>query len=424
MNRSFVTFLAVALITAMTPGFSVAADTGPPIRIGFVAPQTGPLALNGRDSLVAGQIATDIVDEEGGVAGRRVELDIVDAPTPDEAKAAVERLVTRDGIKVVLGTYGSSLALAAATTATRYGAFYWEQSSSSYKVVQDAGQYAVKMVWGPHDLATTAVESIKNLITQRLKADPKSMRIAIVHEDSAFGSDNAQYSAEELKAQGLNVIDVLSYNAASTSDFTPLILKLKSEHPDILLAAAYPNDAVLFQQQSKAQNFVTKAVIGLSAGYDIGAFGKALGAAADGIFTTDSTFNINDRGLSPKARSLTAEFIRRFSAKAGHPPASTASIAFSCTYAFLHYLLPKAPSMDRDQLLKAAMALDVPLGELPLGFGIKFTGNGGDRPHSNLRALTVLTQWRDGGTRQLAVAPDRFATASAEMIPLPPWADR
>jgi branched-chain amino acid transport system substrate-binding protein len=63
-----------------------------PTRIGVLLPQTGPLAKNGIENWEAMQIARDMINERGGVGGRRTEYLLGDANTPNAAISETERL--------------------------------------------------------------------------------------------------------------------------------------------------------------------------------------------------------------------------------------------------------------------------------------------------------------------------------------------
>jgi branched-chain amino acid transport system substrate-binding protein len=89
----------VMLATTMT------ARAQEPIRIGVLLPFTGPLAKNGIENWEAMQIARDMINERGGVNGRKIEYLQGDATTPNAAISETERLITKDGIKITTGSF-------------------------------------------------------------------------------------------------------------------------------------------------------------------------------------------------------------------------------------------------------------------------------------------------------------------------------
>jgi branched-chain amino acid transport system substrate-binding protein len=51
-----------------------------PIRIGVLQPMTGPATKNGTENYTAMQIARDMINERGGVNGRKVDFLLADIP--------------------------------------------------------------------------------------------------------------------------------------------------------------------------------------------------------------------------------------------------------------------------------------------------------------------------------------------------------
>src|SRR6516165_4816854 len=69
------------------------------IRIGVLLPLTGPLAKNGLENWEAMQIARDMINERGGINGRKIEYLQGDANTPNAAISETERLISKDGVR-------------------------------------------------------------------------------------------------------------------------------------------------------------------------------------------------------------------------------------------------------------------------------------------------------------------------------------
>ena len=104
---------------ALTLGFAgqaPAADAAP-IKIGVYLPLTGQNAFGGQLELEGVRLAHK---EMPTVLGRPVDLVVVDNKSDKvEAANAVKRLVERDKVVALIGTYGSSLAMAGAEVAEK-----------------------------------------------------------------------------------------------------------------------------------------------------------------------------------------------------------------------------------------------------------------------------------------------------------------
>src|SRR5215471_3611850 len=115
-----------AVFAALLLAAPFGAHAEEPIRIGVLLPQTGPLAKNGIENWEAMQIARDMINERGGIGGRKIEYLLADIPTPTAAISETERLITKDGVKMTLGSGVSLLAVPVSQTAEKHGVFHWE----------------------------------------------------------------------------------------------------------------------------------------------------------------------------------------------------------------------------------------------------------------------------------------------------------
>src|ERR1051325_11714585 len=100
------------------------------IQIGVLLPLTGPFAKNGIENWEAMQIARDMINERGGVSGRKIEYHQGDATNPNAAISETERLITKDGIKITTGSFASPLAIAVSQAAERHSASHWETTGA------------------------------------------------------------------------------------------------------------------------------------------------------------------------------------------------------------------------------------------------------------------------------------------------------
>ena len=98
--------LATVMLFGMAAGAAVAQDS---LRIGAINPYSGPLALYG-DELARGyQLAVAERNAKGGVLGKKIELVRGDATNPQQGIAAVDQLVTREKVDLLIGTYISAV---------------------------------------------------------------------------------------------------------------------------------------------------------------------------------------------------------------------------------------------------------------------------------------------------------------------------
>src|SRR5450755_4463016 len=109
----------VGLVLAATLLFSMApATAADPIKIGFGMALTGPLAPNGKMSLVAMQVWEDDINAKGGLLGRPVKLIYYDdQSSPAQIPSIYAKLLDIDKVDLIVSGYASTQIAAAMPTA-------------------------------------------------------------------------------------------------------------------------------------------------------------------------------------------------------------------------------------------------------------------------------------------------------------------
>jgi len=405
---------ALAASVAMLAALSTAASAED-WKIGALFPLSGGLSVLGTEALAGSEIAVDMVNEKGGVNGQKVVLIKADATSPANATNEARRLVTREGVKFLTGTYGSSISLAIAAVGNQFKVPYWEGAAVSDELTQRGYGYVFRLNDNATAMAAGLVQAVDEIFAPKLGKEMKALKIAIIHEDSAFGTSIAKDFEAQIKEKGVALAALEPY-AANTQDLSPLVLRLKELNPDVLVATQYFNDAVLFWRQARNASYKPKYFVAIGAGQSTPDYRKGVGEDAEGVLIADvPSAGVKADALVPEAAELQKEFIKRYKEKMGKDPASHSTRHFSAMHVLLTKVLPKAGSFDPDKIKAAVMALDEPIGSTILGFGIKFAPEG-----QNSRSFNVILQWQKG--ELVTVWPQRFATAAPIMVPLPDWA--
>ena len=395
------------------------------IRIGVLLPLTGPLAKNGLENWEAMQIARDMINERGGINGRKVEYLQGDANTPNAAISETERLITKDGIKITTGSFASPIAIAVSQAAERHGVFHWETTGAAEIITRRGFKHTFQVGAPARKYGHAAVDFIIDDLAKRLNKPVDELKIALLWENRAFGKSVGDGIRAYTLAKGIMLAYDEGYDQTAT-DMTPIVQKLKDVAPDIVIAISFPNDAILFQRKAKELELNTAAFIGVSAGYSSPDLRESIGDAVSGIFVADFPPKVNAAVLTPETRKIADEFYKRYEAKLKRPPAGHATAGFSAVWALFTEVLPKAKTFEPDELREIALKLDLPAGSLVNGSGIKFTNfDWPDDPKDagqNLRASIGVWQWTRAGNEE--VYPAELATQPPIMVPLPDWSKR
>ncbi len=258
---------------------------------------------------------------------------------------------------------------------------------------------------------------MEEIFAPRIGKPLRDLKIAAIHEDSAFGSSVTADFVSHLRARGASPAALEPY-AANTQDLSSLVLRLKELRPDTVVATQYFNDAILFWRQARNADWNPRFFIATGAGQATPDYQRGVGRDAEGVLIADvPSAGVRPDALLPDAAAALREFVERYRAKTGKVPASHSTRHFSSMQVLLTKVLPAAGALDPERIRAAVMALDEPVGSTVLGFGIKYGENG-----QNERAFNVILQWQED---ELAtVWLERFATARPVMVPLPDWRDR
>jgi branched-chain amino acid transport system substrate-binding protein len=395
------------------------------IRIGVLLPLTGPLAKNGLENWEAMQIARDMINERGGINGRKVEYLQGDANTPNAAISETERLITKDDIKITTGSFASPIAIAVSQAAERHGVFHWETTGAAEVITRRGFKHTFQVGAPARKYGQAAVDFIIDDLGKRLNKPVDALKIALLWENRAFGKSVGDGIRAYTQAKGIKLAYDEGYDQTAT-DMTPIVQKMKDVAPDIVIAISFPNDAILFQRKAKELEFNVAAFIGVSAGYSSPDLRESIGDAVSGIFVADFPPKVNAAVLTPETRKVADEFYKRYEAKLKRPPAGHAAAGFSAVWALFTEVLPKAKTFEPDELREIALRLDLPEGSLVNGSGIKFTNfDWPDDPKDagqNLRASIGVWQWTKAGNEE--VYPGELATKPPIMVPLPDWSKR
>jgi ABC-type branched-subunit amino acid transport system substrate-binding protein len=398
--------LAAGVLFLAAAATAQADDASKTIKIGVVYDLTGPFAGGGSELHYLGaKIMIDWFNAHGGVDGYKVDAIYADAQSkPDVAINEAVRLIEQEKVDMLLGFYSSAECVPAAARIEEFKKFMWITTCIASPVLRDrhlkyvfrAQPYGVQ--WG---LAST--EMIAAYAKAQLGKDPKDVRIAIIHEDGAYGVDVAKGNEEGAKESGLNVVLDEGYSITSP-DLSSLVTKLKRARPDVIFHTGYNPDISLFLRQARELGLRFDALIGHGAGYtDYTRIKQAVGSDANYFFDVDpiSIWETNPKALKPELPPL-IKMVGDAYMKA-KPDTILMSphlgMAASNTYLFLSDVLPRAiekyGGVSADALRKAALDTDVPSGGTMLGFGAKFAGEASDMAGQNERAFPVVIQYID-----------------------------
>ena len=406
--------LAATLLVA--GGCTAGADSGA-VTIGAIYPISGRQGPGGLEEANGARLAVELANERGGLQGRPIRLELLDVDRGERAAAALGRL-RRDGVDVVLGTYGSTISAPAAAAAASSGMVLWETGAVGLVGADaGAGESFFRMAPMGSSLGRAAVSFVRDRLSGELGTSGP-LRYAVAYVDDAYGRSVGLGAAEEAHASGQQLVGTFPYSVRGL-DAEELIRSVAATRPDVLFVSAYLDDGIALRKAQVSQGLNLKASIGTSSSYCMPSFAAALGPAAVGLFASDKPDGQEIRvdALSPQGQDVLAWGRARFRQhhKADMTPAALSG--FANTWALVGHVLPAAGSVRAPEVAAAARMVKLDGGTLPNGAGLDLAGPGVDDAGENRRAVSVIWQWVDVRT-QAVVWPPAFATRPLQAIPI------
>lgn len=309
-----------------------------PIKIGMVAPSTGPVAESGTFQTQGAKLAVEEINNAGGVlGGRPLELVIEDDQSSNPGVVLAFSKVAGDkDVIAFLGPIRSTQVHAMAPDVLKLG-----------KPVLIGGTDPLLTHMGnpwlfrfrPNDSYSARVIADYGVNTLGKK------KWAIVHSTDAFGTAGMKTLVASLKEKGVEPVLIQGYTNNS-QDFTPVVLAVKQSGAEILgTYMTNEPDQGIFAKQLQ-QLGVKIAWVGSPTTVTTTAL-KLAGAALYGSFAVVD-FN---RDSSPAAKDFAARYQNRYK--------STPDIFSSWTYDAVHVLaaaINSAKSVEPEKLRQAILA--------------------------------------------------------------------
>ena len=391
-------------VGAVAPAAAIA-----PIVIGAVYPTGGGQGPGGTEEFRGVDLAADYANRSGGWQGRPIQLRLEHADSSDAAPFAVQRLA-QHGITIVLGSYGSTISRPAAEMASRLGLVFWETGAVGQLGMESAsGRLVFRFAPTGESLGRAAVAFVREQLAPRLRVR-RGLRYSVAYVNDVYGRAVAEGALEEVKNSGLTLAAALPY-ALPGVDYVGLATQIARARTDILIVAAYLDDAVAMRRALVLARVPLLIGIGTSSSYCHLVFGEILGDDAVGLFASDKPDGdvLRADALSADAAAALQWVREEYRRRYGQGVSAPLLEGFAGGLALFRHVLPSAPVLSSAAVARAAGQVRLPPGALPNGSGLFFAPPGNPDAGSNLNATSVIWEWVRPKTRAV-VWPPAFST--------------
>jgi branched-chain amino acid transport system substrate-binding protein len=275
--------VAGLVVACATSSCATVADAGGGasglLRFGAALSLTGDMATEGRLTEEGYQYCQDVINAHGGVrvGGRRLTLAISysDDESSPSASARIVQQLNEEGVKLILGPYGSSATAAVAAVAQSNGQVMVDSAGADNGIFS----HGYTQVFGVESPASTYGTSIIDAVTQGARAGPKT--VAVVSADDSFSEEVARLTVEEGRSHGLTVYPLITFPAGSTN-LSSVVIRLRAEHPDLVIESGHFVEGVALVRYA-AQLGLRPQGIGETVAPTDPEFVQSLGRLADGV---------------------------------------------------------------------------------------------------------------------------------------------
>lgn len=332
-----------------------------------------PLSLTGRFAPLGKKAAKGItLWTKYARANSKTETAVEDDESSAEKAAAItEKLCSDKTVGAVFGPYSSSLALAAAKSASRAGRTLWNHGGASDEINGYANTVS----------AITPASGYFIPVVEKLARDGAESAVIAVAKNSGFSKAVAD-GAERCAAESGIKIRRVEY-VSGTADFGNVLDELKKNRSALLSAGRMEDDMALAKEVLSMREKPAFLCF-VAAGMD--EFFQSFGDRSEGVFAVSQWEEDNPRLPAPDFGPTSAEFSRLFGKEYGHPPDYIAAQAFNIGL-IVWKCCAEAGTADDKVLRKTAGESDFTTfyGRFKIDKTGKQTGH-----------RTVLTQWKGG----------------------------
>jgi ABC-type branched-subunit amino acid transport system substrate-binding protein len=241
--------LALSPLLVIAAGSAFAAE---PIAIGISIAQSPPGSVVQGTQIKDGiEIVKDMINAQGGVLGRPIRLVYEDNQgIPEKGRAATEKLIEKDKVVAIAGGHQSSVCLAEIEVAHRAHVPYINTNCWS----DDVRKKGYPEVFNPSNYNTRVSTAMAETI-----AAMGVKRVVAFAENTDYGIGQAKLMAELIKSKAPGVDFKYETLDRAGKDFTPAVLPLRANPPDMVVNIMLPPAAYIVMNQLYEQGVAPSA---------------------------------------------------------------------------------------------------------------------------------------------------------------------
>ena len=218
-------------------------------KIGVAGPHSGNSAAFGEQQWNGAQAAADEINARGGINGEKIVLvKADDGCDPQKAVTVAQQMADAEQVNAVVGHFCSSSTLPASEIYNEKGIFMITPASTNPQVTERGLPLVFRIVGRDDQQGMVAGDYLVNTL--------KAQRIAIVHDNDAYGKGLADATPQRLHALGVNEL-IYEGIQRGEKDFSQLIAKLEQADVQAVYFGGFVAEAGLLNRQIRESGLDT-----------------------------------------------------------------------------------------------------------------------------------------------------------------------
>jgi branched-chain amino acid transport system substrate-binding protein len=240
------TFASLILLTViLLASFPVTGRAAESIKLGVTEPLSGTFKNIGERYLEGVQYAAKVLNQQGGVLGRQIEVIPIDSELkPDVVTRKSTALILRDQVKYFCGGTGSSVGAAMSTVAEQNNAIMFSYGMDAASLT---GQKCNKNFFRPGTNTDMHSYALAAYI-----AKSKFKKVYCIGQDYSFGYESIKPFISRIKKLNPSIEIVAEvYHPLGEKDFGPYVSRIVASGADLVFTTSWGNDLTLLVKQAK-----------------------------------------------------------------------------------------------------------------------------------------------------------------------------
>jgi branched-chain amino acid transport system substrate-binding protein len=402
----------VLLGTALAAVF--AATTAPAfaeiIKIGLLAPLTGPAAADGQEFQRGAEMAIDEVNAAGGIGGNTFELVVGDVKdqSAGNVTSAVERLLGDQSVHFMLTGYASLTNFEIDNMAEAEMPYMLAATSQQTRDIIAPSPDKYMCCWSltpSFDAYNTDVTLFVEKLAAAGKIQLPTRKVAVISSDNAYSKSISEGMKKTFMEKGWTVTVDEIVPFGEVTDWRSILAKVRENVPDVVINTDYlPGNSASFLNQFMEQP--TKSLVFLQYAPSVPEFVELTGKNSNGII-----YDLLGGALTTPKNPRADEVAAKFKAKYGVESGTYGVGLYEMVNVYFDAVKKAGDPTDHGAIMKALSETDKQVAEGRLKFdpATHLAMQGDD-----FIPITFFQIW--DGQRAL-ISPEKYATGEFKLQP-------